>query len=162
MVRSWLKLVGTTDENLPDDWYVQRHDLLTVVRFAWNKKPEKVANYDRIVLYAVGKKRIFATQRRKGGSQSIRLNDAEGKKGSITYRYPKEMDVETYAYVGDLTDAPRISDVLPGFLLKYRKKNSFRNGSHFEIAPDEFAAMENAILDAGEGKRVEPPPRASS
>ena len=39
---------------------------------------------------------------------------------------------------------------------KYRK--NFWNGSHWQVTDDEFEALQAAILAAGEGAPVPPPP----
>lgn len=122
-------------------------------RFPKHRQPSNVSNYEGQIAYAVGKYKVFAAQRRAGG---IRINPPSGPKGSVTYRWPHEMDVETFAWVSDLRDAPDLRVVLPEFMEKYRK--NFWNGSHWQITDDEFKALQAAILEVGEGVPVPAPP----
>ena len=59
----------------------------------------------------------------------------------------------------DLRVAPTPESVVPGFMEKYRR--NFWNGSHWQITDGEFAALQAAIISAGEGREVPPPPWSS-
>jgi hypothetical protein len=67
------------------------------------------------------------------------------------------MDVETHSFAANLQNAPQLKAVLPEFMDKYRKL--FRNGSHWLITDEEFDALEQAILTAGEGHLAPKQPR---
>jgi hypothetical protein len=151
--KKWFKLVGVTGGPVPDDWTVEEPSLFDVMRFPKHRQPKKISNYNGLIAYAVGKQKVFAAQRRAG---AIRIQAPYGPEGSATYRWPHEMDVETFAWVPDLRQAPDLNTVLPDFTDKYRKY--FRNGSHWEITDEEFEAFELAIAAAGKGVPVPEPP----
>jgi hypothetical protein len=138
---------------VPDKWTTDERSLLDLMRFPKHRRPTNISNYERLIAYAVEKGKVFAAQRRAG---SVRINAPFGPVGSITYRFPHEMELETFAHVPDLRDAPALKAILPDFTTKYRK--NFRNGSHWQITSGEYAALEQAILDAGVGQPVAPPP----
>lgn len=158
-VRCWFKLVGSmkldgsVDPRVPDDWTVSDPGLFDSARFPRHRQPTNISNYERVILYAVGKGVVFAAQRRAG---AIRINKPYGPPGSVTDRWPHEMETETFAWVPDLRNAPAVKAVLPEFMTIYRKK--FRNGSHWMITPLEFSALETAIIEAGTGTPVALPP----
>lgn len=154
--KKWFKLVGVTgvpNGQVPDLWTEEEASLRELMRFPKHRKPENISNYEGLIAYAVGKQKVFAAQRRQG---AIQINPSTGPKGSVTDRWPHLMEVETFAWVSDLRDAPAIGDVLPDFTHKYRK--NFWNGSHWQITDDDFEALQAAILAAGEGGPVPPPP----
>lgn len=152
--RKWFKLVGVSGPGgqVPDDWMVDERSLFDLMRFPKHRQPTNISNYEGLIAYAVGKQKVFAAQRRAGG---IRINAPSGPEGSVTWRWPHEADVETFAWVADLGDAPLLGDVLPDFTTKYKK--SFWNGSHWQITDEEWDALQAAILDVGEGVPVPPP-----
>jgi hypothetical protein len=158
-VRCWFKLVGATkavgtgDPRVPDDWAAREPGLFDLARFPRHRQPTNISNYERVILYAVGKGVVFAAQRRAG---AIRINKPHGPVGSVTDRWPHEMEMETFAWVPDLRNAPTVQSVLPRFMTTYRK--NFWNGSHWLIDDDELAAFEAAIIAAGEGGPVAMPP----
>ena len=129
---------------------------MELMRFPKHRRPDNVSNYEGVIAYAVGKRKVFAAQRRAG---AIRINPPTGPKGSVTFRWPHEMDMETFAWVPDLRVAPTPESVVYGFMEKYRR--NFWNGSHWQITDDEFAALQAAIISAGEGREVPPPPWSS-
>lgn len=151
--RKWFKLVGVTGGPVPDRWLEEEASLRDLMRFPKHRQPTNISNYEGLIAYAVGKRRLFAGQRRAG---AIRINQPTGPKDSVTYRWPHEMEVETFAWVGDLRNAPDLGAAFPEFMEKYRK--NFWNGSHWQITDDEFEALQTAILAAGEGVPVPPPP----
>jgi hypothetical protein len=151
--RKWFKLVGVTGGRVPANWIDDEPSLRELMRFPKHRQPTNMSNYEGLIAYWVGEQKVFAAQRRAG---SIRINDPSGPKGSVTHRWPHEMEVETFAWVAELRDAPLVSDVLPEFMEKYRK--NFWNGSHWQITDDEFEALQAAIISAGEGVPVPPPP----
>ena len=151
--RKWFKLVGVTGGHVPDNWVEEEASLRELVRFPKHRRPTNISNYEGLVAYAVGKRKVFAAQRRAG---AVRINEPSGPRGSVTYRWPHEMQVETFAWVADLRDAPDLGVAFPDFMEKYRK--NFWNGSHWQITDDEFVAIQAAILAAGEGAPVPPPP----
>lgn len=155
--RKWFKLVGVTGGPVPDRWTEVEASLFEVMRFPKHRQPANISNYEGLIAYTVGKQKIFATQRRAG---AIRINEPTGPKDSVTYRWPHEMEVETFAWIADLRTAPTVDDVLPGFTEKYRK--NFWNGSHWQITDEEFAALEAAIVATGTGTAVPPPPFAEA
>jgi hypothetical protein len=59
-MRSWLKLVGTVDRQLPPAWGIERKDLLHEVRFSELHPPDPISRGDRLVYHAVGHQRIVA------------------------------------------------------------------------------------------------------
>jgi len=135
---------------MPDNWVEEEASLFDLMRFPKHRQPSNISNYERLITYAVGKRKIFAAQRRAG---AIRIQRPYGPPGSVTQRWPHEMEVETFAYVANLRDAPEPS---VEFMEKYRKQ--FWNGSHWLIADDEYGALEDAIIRAGSGVSVPPPP----
>jgi hypothetical protein len=159
--RNWFKLVGATPRSdddpiraLPDDWEVEIPSLKTIMRFPKHRAPKDIMDNDRLIAYAVGKGKLFAVQTRNG---DIRMRKPYGPAGSVTFRYPNELDVVTHAWVGDLRRAPLLSDVRPDFTTTYKKK--FWNGSHWRISDEEYAALEAAIVQAGQGKPAPELPR---
>jgi hypothetical protein len=152
-MRKWFKLVGVTGGAVPDLWTVEEASLFEVMRFPKHRQPTNIANYEGLIAYAVGKAKVFAAQRRAG---AVRINAPSGPIGSATYRWPHEMEVETFAWVPDLRDAPTVETAAPGFMANYGKL--FRQGSHWRITDEEFDALEAAILTAGTGREVPPPP----
>lgn len=153
--RKWFKLVGVSGPGgqVPDLWTVAEASLRDLMRFPKHRQPTNISNYEGLIAYAVGKQKVFAAQRRQG---AIQINTPSGPKGSVTDRWPHVMEVETFAWVPDLRDAPTPDDVLPGFMEKYRK--NFWNGSHWQIADDEWDTLQAAILDVGDGVAVPDPP----
>jgi hypothetical protein len=151
--KKWFKLVGVTGGAVPDNWVEEEASLIELMRFPKHRQPSNISNYEGLIAYAVGKKKIFAAQRRAG---AVRINPPIGPKGSVTFRWPHEMDVETFAWVPDLTTAPSPDEAVPGFMEKYGRQSW--NGSHWKITDEEFAALEAAILDRGVGKAVASPP----
>lgn len=149
----WFKLVGVPEGQVPDRWTVEEPDLMDMMRFPKHRQPTNISDYNGLIAYAVGKQKAFAAQRRAG---AIRIQKPYGPPGSVTYRWPHEMDVETFAWVTDLRNAPQPDDAVPGFMAKYR--GQFWNGSHWRITDEEFAALEQAILAVGEGVAVPAPP----
>ncbi len=126
--RKWFKLVGVTGGNVPDLWVDEEPSLMELMRFPKHRRPDNVSNYEGVIAYAVGKRKVFAAQRRAG---AIRINPPTGPKGSVTFRWPHEMDMETFAWVPDLRVAPTPESVVSGFMEKYRR--NFWNGSHWQI-----------------------------
>jgi hypothetical protein len=59
-MRGWLKLVGTSQWQLPEAWGIERKDLLREVRFSELHPPESISRRDRLVYHAVGHQRIVA------------------------------------------------------------------------------------------------------
>ena len=155
--KKWFKLVGVTGGPVPDPWTVEEPGLFDLMRFPKHRKPTNISNYNGLIAYAVEKRKVFAAQRREG---DIRIKAPYGPKGSVTDRWPNEMDVETFSWVADLRDAPDLSTVLPDFTTNYRKY--FWNGSHWEITEDEFQALQAAIIEHGEGIPVPVPPMYSN
>jgi hypothetical protein len=153
--RKWFKLVGVSGPGgqVPDLWTVEEPGLFDLMRFPKLRQPHQITNYNGLIAYAVGKGKLFAAQRRAGG---MRINPPTGPEGSVTWRWPHEVDVETFAWVPDLRQAPSLSAEFPEFMEKYRK--NFRNGSHWQITDDEFEALQAAIIAAGEGVPVPRPP----
>lgn len=151
-MRKWFKLVGVTGGSVPDLWTEDESSLFVVMRFPKHRQPSNIADYEGLIAYAVGKGKVFAVQRRAG---AVRINPPSGPEGSVTHRWPHEMDVETFAWVPDLRVAPAIEAACPGFMAKYKK--NFWNGSHWRITDEEFDLIEAAILAAGEGVPVPPP-----
>jgi hypothetical protein len=55
----FLKLLGLSDEGLPETWWKERPEIVTGVFFS--KRPRKIQRRDRLIYYAVGgSKRIVA------------------------------------------------------------------------------------------------------
>lgn len=149
----WFKLVGATGGAVPDRWTIEEPSLFDLMRFPKHRQPTKISNYNGLIAYAVGKRKVFAAQRRAG---ALRIQAPYGPEGSVTYRWPHEMEVETFAWVADLRHAPDLTSVLPDFTDKYRKY--FRQGSHWQITDEEFDVLQNAIISAGQGVSVPAPP----
>src|SRR5688572_18086860 len=124
------------------------------MRFPKHRPPRDISDHERLIGYAVEKGKVFLVQTRAGG---IRIQPPYGPKGSVTYRWPNEMDVETHAWVPNLKNAPELKAVLPDFMDKYRKK--FWRGSHWLIDDAEYDALEAAVIAAGKGKKAPMPPR---
>ena len=59
-MRAWLKLVGTSDWQLPDAWAVERKDLLREIRFSELQPPDPISRGDRLVHHAVGHQKLVA------------------------------------------------------------------------------------------------------
>ena len=152
-MRKWFKLVGVTGGRVPDVWTENESSLLDLMRFPKHRQPSNIANYEGLIAYWVGSGKVLAAQRRAG---AVRINSPSGPKGSVTDRWPHELEVETFGWVGDLRSAPSVESAVPGFMAKYKK--NFWNGSHWRITDEEFDAFEAAILSAGEGVAVPPPP----
>src|SRR5947208_329128 len=110
-MRNWIKLVGASNlvqvdgsvavMNLPDDWAAQIPSLFTEMRFPKHRPPTNISDNERIIAYAVGKGKVFAVQTRDG---NIRTKKPYGPAGSVTFRYPNEMDVTTHAWVPNLAN----------------------------------------------------------
>ncbi len=59
------------------------------MRFPKHRHPTNISNYERLIAYAVGKQKVFAAQRRAG---AIRIQQPYGPPGSVTQRWPHEME----------------------------------------------------------------------
>ncbi|MEK6273166.1 MAG: hypothetical protein AABM42_11045 [Actinomycetota bacterium] len=59
---NWFKLVGSTEDPVPEDWEDDGPEMFTEVRFPWNKPPRDIWAPGRLILYAVGWRVLVATQ----------------------------------------------------------------------------------------------------
>jgi hypothetical protein len=141
----WFKLVGSTENPLPDDWVQQRPDLLTAIRFPWNKPPSDIWAPGKLVLYAVGSGALIAVQRVDGPPQ---LLPRRGAPGTAENRWPHKLAVKTERFCPSVCFAPKLRDDVPTFAAKYGSR--FRNGSHWAITDEEFAVLDEVIRSAGQ------------
>lgn len=146
----WFKLVGATDKLMPQNWVEDRAGLLTKIHFPRNKRPIKLSNGERVILYAVGHKALVATQTVKDTHGASKKR--HGPPGSDAYRWPWELDVTTHYYCSPIKDAPLLRDVAPGFVAHYAGK--FWEGSHWDIEEPEYELLAAAIETAG--RRYDP------
>jgi hypothetical protein len=163
-MRNWFKLVGASNQhaadgstvfmNIPDDWARQIPSLFTAMRFPRHRPPTNISNNERIIAYAVGKGKVFAVQTRDG---NVRNRKPYGPVGSVTSRYPNEMDVTTHAHVPNIANAPDLKRTCPDFMDVHGSK--FRQGSHWLISDEHYDALEAAIVASGEGSPAPLPPR---
>lgn len=95
----FLKPIGSSDWLLDDDWITARPELLKEVRSP--KLPSAIGRGDFLVLYATGKKQIFAIARSKidGAEAEIRANAEEA-------RWPYVIPIQILLAVPQLPLAP--------------------------------------------------------
>jgi hypothetical protein len=147
---NWFKLVGATGDPAAEDWEHEEPDNFTEIRFPWNKPPTDVWSPGRIVLYAVERGVLMATQTIDGAPS---INQRRGPTGSLTNRWPHTIKVKTHRYCSPLTSAPELRTVAPEFAEKYSKR--FRQGSHWRITDDEYQQLAAAVERAGRPYRGE-------
>jgi len=141
----WFKLVGAIDDPVDENWAEVSQEIFTEIHFPRNKRPNKLSNGERVILYAVGTKVLIATQTVASTLPASR--ERQGLPGSPEYRWPWRIDVETHHFCSPLEDAPKLRSVSPEFAERYAGK--FWEGSHWEIDEPEYAELAAAIEAAG-------------
>ena len=141
---SWFKLVGSTEDPVPEDWLKMRPDLLTEVRFPWNKRPDDIWAPGHLILYAVGSGALIADQQVDGPPQIL---PRRGKPGTPTYRWPHKIAVKTEYVCCPLDAAPSLRVLAPDFADRHKAR--FWNGSHWRISDDEYAQLSSIIRSYG-------------
>lgn len=140
----WLKLVGSTENPVPNHWEVDRRDLLTEIRFPWNKPPSDIWAPGTLILYAVGSGALIAVQSVDGPPQ---LLPRRGAPGSPEHRWPHKLAVKTELVCSPVDEAPTLRDAAPDIADHYRKR--FRNGSHWKLENDELDRLRAIVSAAG-------------
>jgi hypothetical protein len=138
---NWFKLVGTTKDPVPPDWEHEDPGMFTRLHFPRNKRPNKLSNGERIVVYAVRHGLLIATQTVESTAPASR--ERKGAPGSPEHRWPWEIWVKTHAYCSPLASAPALREVAPDFA--DRHSNKFRDGSHWPITDAEYLQLAGAI-----------------
>jgi len=146
----WFKLVGAVDRPVPPDWEHDRPELFTKIHFPRNKRPNKLSNGERIILYAVGTRVLIATQTVYDTYSASK--ERKGPPGSPEDRWPWEIAVTTDYYCSPLDEAPKLREVSSNFADRYIGK--FREGSHWRIDPDEYDTLAAAIEACGRQYRA--------
>jgi hypothetical protein len=123
----WLKMIGTWD----DPWPEQRPYDLKHIGFR-GKRPTGVRPGDRMILYAVGWKRIFAVADVTSGWKH---NDEDGWPYCVDIRSPLEISLAPSAGVNG-TD---VSADLP---------DRVRRRSHTRLSQQEFDLAERRLREA--------------
>jgi hypothetical protein len=141
---SWLKLVGSTENPVPDYWNVDRPDLLSEIRFPWNKPPSDIWAPGWLILYAVGTGALIAIQSVDGPPQ---LLPRRGAPGTPENRWPHKLAVKTECVCSPVSSAPRLRDTAPEIAARYRSR--FRNGSYWKIDNGEYELLAEIIQAAG-------------
>lgn len=59
-MKAWLKLVGSSDWTLSEQWTIESKDLLREIRFGTAHPPSAISRGDRLVYHAVVHQRIVA------------------------------------------------------------------------------------------------------
>lgn len=146
---NWFKLIGSTDNQVAENWADEEAHNLTEIRFPWNKPPD-LWTPGRVILYAVGSTALIAAQSIDGPPSK---RSRRGPPGSDDDRWPHRIKVKTHYYCSPLSTAPRLRQVAPEFADKYAKL--FRNGSHWKIENEEYERLADAIEAAGQPYREE-------
>ena len=135
---AWLKMIGTSDWRLEDEWLVGRSDLLHRVRFARHRRPSGVSLGDSLVFYAAGWEVLFGVAVVE--SDQPVLVEAPGEE-----RWPWTLDVSVPLVCPVLSLAPHLSEIgVPS--------TSVRQQSHIELTDAQFARAVAALT-----QRVAPP-----
>ncbi len=141
---SWFKLVGSTENPVPNYWDSDRPDLLTEIRFPWNKPPDNIWAPGNLILYPVGAGALIAVQQVNGPPQ---LRPRRGAPGTPDNRWPHKVAVLTKCFCSPVSDAPKLREAAPEFAEKY--KGRFWNGSHWSIEDSEYKLLAGIIESAG-------------
>ena len=121
---SWFKLVGSTENPLPDNWVADLPELLTEMRFPWNKPPSDIWAPGHLILYAVGAGTLIGIQQVDGPRQ---LRPRRGVPGSVENRWPYKLAVKTEVVCSPVSAAQKLREVAPKIAARYGKR--FWNGS---------------------------------
>ena len=78
-----VKLVGAIDDPVDENWAEVNQGIFTEIHFPRNKRPNKLSNGERVILYAVGTKVLLATQ-----TVASTLPASRDAKGSLDPRVP--------------------------------------------------------------------------
>jgi hypothetical protein len=103
---SWFKLVGSTENPLPDNWVADLPALLTEMRFPWNKPPSDIWAPGHLILYAVGAGALIGIQQVDGPPQ---LRPRRGVPGSVENRWPHKLAVKTEVVCSPVSAAPKFA-----------------------------------------------------
>jgi hypothetical protein len=141
---SWFKLVGSTENPLPDNWVADLPELLTEMRFPWNKPPSDIWAPGNLILYAVGAGTLIGIQQVDGPPQ---LRPRRGPPGSIENRWPHKLAVKTDVVCSPVSAAPKLREVAPEIAARYGKR--FWNGSHWKLDDSEYERLAEIIRSAG-------------
>jgi hypothetical protein len=107
-MRGWLKLVGTSEWQLPDAWGIDRKDLLREVRFSELHAPDPISRGDRLVYLAVGHKKIVALVEVLDDEASLDPHPSGWEK-----QWPLIIRVRPLARVARVSNAPATSSLGP-------------------------------------------------
>lgn len=107
-VSAWLKLLGTADRPVPEQWAHDRPDLLKAVAFGGDEPPADISTGDRLVYYAVGSGRFFAV---------AEITSEHPYERTITHeweaQWPWMFDVRILAKKRRLSEAPSVLELGP-------------------------------------------------
>jgi hypothetical protein len=141
---AWFKLIGSSENPIPEYWDRDRPDLLSEVRFPWNKPPSDIWRPGKLIIYAVGAGTLVAIQSVTGAPQVL---PRRGAPGSADQRWPHKLAVTTDVICSPTSKAPNLHDLAPEFAARHRAK--FRNGSHWKIEVEEYDELAALIVRAG-------------
>lgn len=141
---AWLKLVGSTESPVQGYWNLDRPELLSEIRFPWNKPPGDIWAPGHLILYAVGAGTLIAIQAINGPPQ---LLPRRGAPGTPENRWPHKVAVRTEWLCSPVEAAPVLRDQAPDFAAKYERR--FWNGSHWKIDDEEFETLAAIIRTTG-------------
>jgi hypothetical protein len=134
----WLKLVGATDDPMPDPWLTGRSDLRTEVGF---NKRASVEIGEELVLYAVPQGKAIALARVK--SHPIFNGTQE--------RWPWRSQISLQLAIADYDRAPDLAEIEePG---GRELSKSVQRQSHIELRWGEFVRARAALEGAYDHER---------
>lgn len=129
----WLKLVGATDDPMPDPWLTQRADLREEVGFTTRAR---VDIGEELVLYAIPQRKLIGIA--EVVSHPI-LSSSED-------RWPWRSKIRLRIAIADYQRAPDLVDIYePG---GRDLKQSVRRQSHIELRWDEYVRARDALRAA--------------
>lgn len=143
-MRYWLKLVGTANDPVDEQWAHTQPSLLERVDFPRHRKPNGWYRPNGVIAYAVGTGRIYAVQHVTEPPFVKPAGDIRTGE-----RWPHNVAVATSAYVCPLAGAPTLADDATDIWERYGGRKLWQQ-SHIAIERDEFERLETLIRLAPE------------
>lgn len=141
-MKHWLKLVGTREDPVKQDWILSQPSLLARIDFPRHRKPNDWYMPNRAIAYAVGSGAIYAVHH-VVEPPFVKPAGAIGP----NERWPHHVSVETSACVCPLNSAPRLADRAPEIWERYGGRKLWQQ-SHLVIEKEEFDHLETMIRSA--------------
>jgi hypothetical protein len=141
-VKYWLKLVGTNEDPVLNDWCSSQPSLLTRVDFPKHRPPNDWFKPNSAIAYAVGEGRIYAVHE-VAAPPFVKPAGAIGP----NERWPHHVEVTTPTYVCPLRDAPLLADIAPDVWSSHGGRKLWQQ-SHIPLTRDEFSGLAAAVAAA--------------